>query len=154
MTTAYKQLAKLTPKTSATEFVEGGISEAPPHIIAAACAKLPRKYWLAGRARYLLDETVHADLTVEALIWTLDTAKRESWPKHRLPILLALSRLAILELYEPRAYMSPRARYTYLDVHKSRWYRVWAKRYAVIHDEVHKWSDICALHVHHELRKG
>lgn len=131
----------------------GGEPILPADVVVAALAQLPRRYYLAGRVRYLQDWTVTEELSV--LLWerSADFAQEHRWQLPRgKNYLWRLSRLAVAELAEPREFFRLSVRQEATGIPKSTWYRTWQGRYQVVFGELSKWADIAALHLHHRLR--
>lgn len=154
MPTAWRSWTKLSPKTAdLSGMPAGGEPLLPPHIVAAACAGLPRRHNLAGRVRYLRDWSVGDELAVLLWFTACDLARRERW---KLPpgkeYLRRLARCAVVELGDPRPFLRVSLRYETTQIPKASWYRTWQARYQQVYSEVHRWSDIAALHMHRQLR--
>ena len=156
MTVAWRAWSKLSPKTAdLSGMPAGGEPELPPEVVAAALAKLPRRYYLAGRVRYLKDWSVSEELATLLWIRCCTYASRENWqvPKGK-QYVRRLARIAVAELADPREFKRVSVRQEASGIPRATWYRTWQGRYQTVYEELHRWSDIAALHLSRHLRSG
>lgn len=144
-------MGRQTPKISEWMGIPGGGTDLDQATCSAFCAGMPDEWYMMARLKWADDYTVVPRLKI-ALWGELGTiARSEKWKKHNdteNPYHRRIANLVIDEIIDPSRFISPKHKYTYIQVSKTQWHEVWYDRYIVAWELAQEWSNKAFRYIH------